>query len=65
MVIDTELVIHPFSAKRWQVIERLKTDGVSPLAPPKIKLLITYSKKELAVAFAEGRQSVTGQSIAQ
>lgn len=56
-----EILISPFSAKKWQVVER--PEGERPLERNEVKVLYTTTSKQLAVAFAEGRQSITGQVI--
>lgn len=57
----TELLIHPHSARKWSVICRPDKEGRLDLMD--IKNIYTARSKELCVAFAEGRQSVTGEPI--
>jgi hypothetical protein len=57
----TELLITAKSAKVWYVIERPITEDIIPQKD--IKRLFTTTSKPLAVAFAEGRVSVSGQPI--
>jgi hypothetical protein len=57
----TELLIHGVTVKRWQVVQRANVDR--PLERDEYKVLATFTSKVLAVAWAEGRASVTGQVI--
>lgn len=57
----TELFITPRSAKCWQVV--IRPAEVRRLEMNEIKVIYTAKRKDLAVAFAEGRSSITGEPI--
>lgn len=57
----TELVISPRSKSCWQLVQRVLADR--PLNRNEVRALSTFHNRQLAITFAEGRSSITGQQI--